>query len=296
VTGERERAFAKINLCLFLGAQRGDGRHEIVTLFESICLADDLVVTPLPSGHDEVVCLEVSGDNLVSQALAGLRTAGWSAPPVRVEIVKRIPVAAGLGGGSADAAAMLRCAPRLGSVPAAALGAIAARLGADVPGQLVPGPSWGAGAGERITPVDEPAEHWVLVLPQPFGLSTADVYREADRLGLARGARELESRRAELQTALGGRSSDRSLPSHLLVNDLQPAAVSLRPGIRTALELANQAGAEPALVCGSGPTVIGIFRGRNGARRAADGLSERFPGACAVDVVRRGDLESVPND
>jgi 4-diphosphocytidyl-2-C-methyl-D-erythritol kinase len=288
VTGERERAFAKINLCLFLGAQRGDGRHEIVTLFESICLADDLVVTPLPSGHDEVVCLEVSGDNLVSQALAGLRTAGWSAPPVRVEIFKQIPVAAGLGGGSADAAAMLRCAPRLGSVPAAALGPIAARLGADVPGQLVPGPSLGA-------------KHWVLVLPQPFRLSTAEVYREADRLGLARGAGELESRRAELELALGDgpRGVPVPLPGRLLVNDLEPAALSLRSEIGTALELANEAGAEPALVCGSGPTVIGIFWGRDGARRArraADGLRERFPGASAVGIVRRGVLESVPND
>jgi 4-diphosphocytidyl-2-C-methyl-D-erythritol kinase len=196
---------------------------------------------------------------------------------------------------------MLRCAPRLGSVPAAALGPIAARLGADVPGQLVPGPSLGASAGERITPVNAPAEHWVLVLPQPFGLSTAEVYREADRLGLARGAGELESRRAELQLALGDgpRGVPVPLPERLLVNDLEPAALSLRSEIGTALELANEAGAEPALVCGSGPTVIGIFWGRDGARRArraADGLRERFPGASAVGIVRRGVLESVPND
>ena len=135
---ERERAYAKINLCLFLGPTRADGRHQLVTLFDSVGLADELVVTESADGADHVLCDGVSGPNLVADALVALRATGWAPPPLTVTIDKRIPVAAGLGGGSADAAAMLRCAPRLAPVSAAALGSIAARLGADVPGQLRP--------------------------------------------------------------------------------------------------------------------------------------------------------------
>ncbi|MGZ4274673.1 MAG: GHMP family kinase ATP-binding protein, partial [Solirubrobacteraceae bacterium] len=124
-----ERAPAKINLCLYLGPTRPDGRHELVTLFDAVTLFDELEVAA--AGVDEVVCEGVEGPNLVAAALAALRDAGWEAPPLRVTITKRIPVAAGMGGGSADAAALLRLAPRLGSVTQDALKAIAAGLGAD---------------------------------------------------------------------------------------------------------------------------------------------------------------------
>ena len=289
--GYREVAFAKVNLCLFLGGPRADGRHRLVTVFESVGLIDHLVITPVSSGPDEVICPGVSGANLVTDALSGLRAAGWSAPPVRVEIEKRIPVAAGLGGGSADAAAMLRYAPALSPMPIAALETIAARLGADVPSQLDPGPSLGTGAGEVVVPVDALEAHGLLVLPQSFGLSTADVYREADRLGLARTARELAALRAALETIVmaGGHSAQR-LPERLIVNDLQPAALSLAPPIGAALELARQGGAAQALVCGSGPTVIGVFWGPDGVHRAqlaAKALRRRFPAATAGDGVLR---------
>jgi 4-diphosphocytidyl-2-C-methyl-D-erythritol kinase len=287
----RENAFAKVNLCLYVGGLRADGRHRLVTLFESVGLVDRLVITAVSSGPDEVICPAVSGRNLVADALAGLRGAGWSAPPVRVEIEKRIPVAAGMGGGSADAAAMLRCAPRLSPVPVAALEAIAARLGADVPSQLHPGPSLGTGAGEVVAPVGSLADHSLLVLPQIFGLSTADVYREADRLGLPRETSELASLRADLEaTVMAAEQSPQPLPERLIVNDLQPAALSLAPEIGAGLELAREAGAAQALVCGSGPTVIGVFWGSDGFHRAelaSERLRRRFPGATAVDVVPR---------
>ncbi len=144
----RELAFGKVNLCLFLGPVREDGRHELVTLYESISLADELSLTE--SDADEVVCPGVNGPNLVSAALEGLRARGWGAPAVRIEIGKRIPVAAGLGGGSADAAAALRLAKRLAPVPDELVRELAAELGADVPGQLQPGLWLGTGAGERI--------------------------------------------------------------------------------------------------------------------------------------------------
>jgi len=271
-----ERAPAKINLCLFLGPTRADGRHELVTLFDSIELADELEVAA--AAADEVVCEGVDGPNLVADALSALRAVGWAAPPVRVRIRKRIPVAAGMGGGSADAAAMLRLAPRLAPVAQGVIAVIAARLGADVPAQLHPGPSLGTGAGEVLEVLPALAPYGVLVLPQPFALSTADVYREADRLGLARPADELARLRARLAAAL-----PEAIAPELMVNDLQPAALSLRPEIAGALDRARDAGADAAIVCGSGPTAIGIFRGPTGADRARDAAA-RLASAHAVAV------------
>jgi 4-diphosphocytidyl-2-C-methyl-D-erythritol kinase len=283
-----ESAPAKINLCLFLGPARADGRHELVTVFDSVGLADELEVRR--SVRDEVVCQGVAGPNLVDDALAALRVAGWDAPPVKVTITKRIPVAAGMGGGSADAAGMLRLAPRLGAVPERSVGRIAVALGADVPSQLAPGPSLGTGAGDTVRGLPPLPPYGVLVVPQPFPLSTAGVYREADWLGLSRAPEELESVRARL---------GKGLPVELIVNDLQPAALSLAPSIDDALRAALDAGADHALVCGSGPTVIGLFwgpRGSERARTAAAGLRAAHPGAVATGPVRGGVGDSMANE
>lgn len=291
-----EPAYAKVNLCLFLGPTRADGRHELLTLFDSLTLADGLEVTPGPSG-DRVVCAGVRGPNLVADALAALRAAGWDAPGLRVAIEKRIPVAAGMGGGSADAAAILRLAPRLAAVDPDVLAEIAAGLGADVPAQVDPGPSIGTGAGEVLQPLAALPPYAVLVLPQPFPLSTAAVYREADRLGLARTSDELSALHAELTAAVPDR-----LPDALIVNDLQPAAVSLAPVIENALQAARDAGADRALVCGSGPTVIGLYTGGGGLERAAAAvqtLRASYPRATAAGAVGRcpgGVLDPTPNE
>jgi 4-diphosphocytidyl-2-C-methyl-D-erythritol kinase len=278
-----EAAPAKINLCLFLGPARADGRHELVTLFDSIDLCDELEVAE--ASADQVVCDGVGGPNLVTDALSALRAAGWDAPPVRVRISKRIPVAAGMGGGSADAAAMLRLAPRLAPVTGAQMAKIAAGLGADVPSQLDPGPSLGTGAGEVVEPLPGLWPYGVLVLPQPFRLSTAAVYRQADRLNLSRPTGELQSLLAELVAALA------APPPQLAVNDLQAAAVSLAPRIADALRAARDAGADRALVCGSGPTVIGLYTGSDGVERAAAAARElrpAFRGAAGVGPAGRG--------
>jgi 4-diphosphocytidyl-2-C-methyl-D-erythritol kinase len=278
-----ERAPAKVNLCLFLGPTRADGRHELVTVFDSVTLFDDLQISE--SSADEVICEGVTGENVVAGALAGLRAAGWSAPPVRVVIRKRIPVAGGMGGGSADAAAMLRCARRLSPVADDVLQQIAVSLGADVPGQLRPGPSLGTGAGEILAPLPEREPYGLVVLPQPFPLATRDVYREADRLGLPRSGGEL----AELAADLAARLPDR------LVNDLEPAALSLAPGIGASLARAREAGADDALVCGSGPTVIGVFRGGDGERRAQRAVAALSNGFDAAPVPA-GVGDPAPND
>ncbi len=283
MTDARLAAFAKVNLCLYLGPVRADGRHELVTVFESVDLCDQLTVTV--GSVDEVVCPGVEGPNLAADALVALRRGGWSAPPVRIEIEKHIPVAAGMGGGSGDAAAVLRFAPTLAFVSWEDLWRIGAELGADVPSQLDPGPSLGTGAGEVVESLRPLPEHAVVVVPQAFGLSTADVYREADRLGLPRTADDLADRVADVQRAL---ARDRPVPAQ---NDLGAAALSLRPEIGAALEAVIDAGADDGLVCGSGPTVVGVCWGADSAVRAqevAGGLRARWPGSVAVSTVPRG--------
>jgi 4-diphosphocytidyl-2-C-methyl-D-erythritol kinase len=275
------RAPGKVNLCLFLGPVRSDGRHELVTVFESVSLADSIRVTAARGSAlpDEVVCPGVEGPNLAAQALERLRAHGWGGPPLRVVIEKRIPVAGGMGGGSADAAAVLRAARELAPVDDAALAAIAGSLGADVPSQLTPGLVLGTGAGELIEPVRGPlASHAVVIVPQSFGLSTPDVYREADRLGLPRDAVDLE-RRLRMVRAGG-------MPE--LINDLEPAAVSLRPEIRGALDAVRDAGADVAMVSGSGPTVFGLIAGPEAPARAAAAaarLADRYPEATSAAPV-----------
>ncbi len=277
----------KINLCLFLGPVRADGRHELVTLIESVSLADELELTVLEGEQraDVVVCEGVEGPNLAAQALSELRARGWEAPPVRLVIAKRIPVAAGMGGGSADAAATLRLAVEVSPGRPEEVAALAAQLGSDVPSQLVPGVSLATGAGDLVESFEPLAAHAYLILPQPFALSTADVYRGADRLGRPRERDDLTGHYDRLAVALqpGGR-----LPDELIVNDLELAAISLCPPIKGALNAALAAGADRALVSGSGPTVAGLFWGADAERRAtaaAAGLTGRFPGASVATPV-----------
>ncbi len=278
----RARAPAKVNLSLLLGALRPDGRHELVTVFESLSLCDELELSVLGpgAGADEVVCPGVEGPNLVASALTGLRAHGWDGPWVRIEVGKRIPVAAGMGGGSADAAATLRLAAALREPPRQAIVRVAVALGADVPAALSPGVSIGTGAGDAIEPMAPLEPHAFVIVPLPFALPTADVFGEADRLGLGREPAELESALQTLRESL--RRPGATVPARWAVNDLEPAALSLRPEIAAALNDARAAGAQRVLVCGSGPTVAGLFAGKGARQRAEAGagaLAARRPGA-----------------
>jgi len=271
---------AKLNLCLYLGRRRGDGLHELCSLFEPLALAD--LLTFEPAERDEVICPWVEGapeDNLAARALEALREAGWERQPLRIEIEKRIPVAAGLGGGSADAAAVLRLAA--GEV--ADLPAIAAALGADVPSQLRPSLALVRGAGERVEPLPRPAEHAALLLPGGGGLSTAAVFGEADRLGLGREPGELGDLAGRLRAAAGAGASPLSYPE-LLVNDLEPAARSLRPQIGAALDRLRAAGAGLAILSGSGPTAVGLFADLAAARAAAAQVEDAEAIVCEAGV------------
>jgi 4-diphosphocytidyl-2-C-methyl-D-erythritol kinase len=266
------RAPAKLNLCLYLGRPRDDGLHELRSLFCPLTLSDRIMVTE--SEADEVVCPGVDGPNLAEAALAGLRARGWLRPPVRIEIEKRIPVSAGLGGGSADAAAVLRLAgDEVDGLPE-----LAAELGADVPSQLDQAFALVGGAGDVVEPLSPPRHFGVVLIAADDGLSTAEVYVEADRLGLGRDPEELDSIAGELREAAGQGASP--LEYHeLLVNDLAHAALSLRPAIGGALTALKDAGAEVALVTGSGPTAFGVFDDIAAADAAAGQLAPRFAGA-----------------
>lgn len=269
-----ELAPAKINLCLFLGETRADGRHELVSVMQSLAWGD--VVSFEPADRDEVVCVGVDGLNLAAAALAAVP----HRRPLRLTVDKRIPVAAGLGGGSADAAAALRIAGREAGVADGELFAVAAELGADVPAQVRPGRSLATGAGEVLEHLDAPPPFGVLVVPSAHALSTADVYREADRMGLPRSPADLAARHDEVHAGLG--EGPFGLPAELLVNDLEPAALRLCPAIAGDLDRVDALGADRVMVSGSGPTVLGLFADPAAARRAADQLSGRTPSVVAT--------------
>ncbi len=295
---------AKVNLGLFVGPVREqDGRHELTSVMQSISLADTLTLesadsTPGGMVPDEIVCPGVPGDpgaNLAALALRMFRAAtGWDVPPLRLRIVKRIPVAAGLGGGSADAAAALRLAYRASGLGSRELLLeLGASLGADVPAQITPGRWLATAAGERLRELPAPSHPFgVLVLPIAAELSTAAVYARRDELGGERTTRELAERAHELEVAF---ALSAAVPDarELVHNDLQAAAISLCPLIEPALNQVLDAGADIAFVSGSGPTVVGLFLRANGpgrAERAAAGLatdrrSANEPAAiCAVPV------------
>ncbi len=255
----RGSAAAKINLALVVGPRRPDGKHELLTVYQRIALADRVTIERAPE-------LRVTGygeDTLVARALTELGVATGVPPGFAVTIDKRIPVAAGLGGGSADAAAALRLANGLidEPLPAEVLSRIAARLGADVPYLLAEGPQLGGGDGTELTPLDLPQDYWILLLLPHAAqkLSTADVYDEFDARS---GADGYPGRRAALIEALDAVRRPRDLAA-LPPNDLasSPLADELRA-----------LGAFRADVTGAGPTVYGLFLHGRVARAAERAL------------------------
>ena len=246
-------AAAKVNLALVVGPRRADGKHELATVYQRIALTDDIEIWR--AERTEVTGFD--GDTLVSLALSEL-TANTEVQ-LAARITKRIPVAAGLGGGSADAAGALRLGNDLLSepLPPERLDEIGARLGADVPFFLRDGPHLGTGDGTELEPVDLPQDYWILlVLPRSTAKrSTADVYTRFDESGTVDG---FERRRAALLAALQQVRRPRDLAA-LPPNDLvsSPLAEELR-----------DLGAFRADVTGAGPAVYGLFVHRTAATQA----------------------------
>jgi len=242
---KRGAAPGKINLALVVGPRRADGRHELVTVYQRVALSDHIAVERAPS-------LRVGGfaeDTLVRRALESV--AGANGSSFAAQIRKRIPVAAGLGGGSSDAATALRLA-----------NALRHELGADVPYFLVDGPQLGTGDGTELAPLDLPQDYWiVLVVPKAAAKSsTREVYTAFDTRG---GERDYEARRARVLDVVSGVRRPRDL-SGLPANDLasSPLAAKL-----------VRLGAFRADVTGAGPAVYGLFLHGHQARDARKEMS-----------------------
>lgn len=250
---------AKINLALVVGPRRADGKHEVTTVLQRVDLSDRIRLGPA----EELRVDGFADDTLVSTALERLAAEADAEPRWEVQIDKRIPVAAGLGGGSSDAATALRLAnetlPR--PLPPERLRALASALGADVPFFLAPGPQLGEGDGSELSPLDLPQDFWiVLVVPADVAKpSTAAVYAEFDERG---GEDGYEERRSRLFETLAAVRRPRDLAA-LPPNDL--ASSPLAPDLL-------DAGAFRVDVSGAGPTVYGLFH----HRRAAELARERF--------------------
>jgi 4-diphosphocytidyl-2-C-methyl-D-erythritol kinase len=271
----RELAHAKINLVLRIGPTAPNRLHEVASLFASLDLADEVEIEP--ALEDSVECEGVDGPNLATAAINAMRGATASLPPLRIRITKRIPVAAGLAGGSADAAAVLRAANSFHELPFddEQLRAIAARLGSDVPSQVAPAHAVVTGTGEIVEPVELP-QMAVVLIPADVGLATRDVFGKAEDMRLPRAvldASDLFALAREMPSVIASR----------LENDLQPASLRLRPQLSDTIETLLGAGALGAQVSGSGPTVFGLFPDAEAAHAAA----ERIPGALVTMVAGR---------
>ena len=294
MTGVTVRAPAKINLQLSVGPRRGDGYHDLVTVFHAISLFDEVTVAAvdLPGPDRVLVSGEGAGsvpggrDNLALKAAAALaRAAGIARDPGRpleIRIRKRIPVAAGLAGGSADAAAALVACNELwglGLGPGQ-LGEVASEVGSDVAFALLGGTAVGQGRGERLSPALASGEyHWVLAVADGE-LSTPAVYAALDRLRHPGPGPE-----PDLDQALMGalRSGDPAAVGRALGNDMEAAAVSLFPALRKTLAAGRELGALGAIVAGSGPTCVFLAAD---ADRALD-LAVALSGAGVCRAVAR---------
>ncbi|MEV4180854.1 4-(cytidine 5'-diphospho)-2-C-methyl-D-erythritol kinase [Streptosporangium canum] len=254
------RVPAKVNLQLAVGPLRDDGYHDLVNVFHAVSIFDEVTATA-----ETGMSVRVEGesadqvpedaDNLAIQAALALARHAGRSYGVNLIIRKAIPVAGGMAGGSADAAAALVACNELWGLglPVEDLMEIAADLGSDVPFALLGGTAVGTGRGERLTPLEVGGRfHWVFALADG-GLSTAKVYAECDRMREATGEEVVWPRAADPLLAALRRGDAKALGSEL-ANDLQPAAVMLRRSLARTLETGREQGAVGTLVSGSGPT------------------------------------------
>lgn len=272
------RAPAKVNLVLRVGPVRPDGYHDIDSLLVPLDLCDRVRVR-VGRRPGPVTCRvpgrpDLDGPaNLAACAARGFRERFGVDRAVAIDIEKRIPVVAGLGGGSSDAAAVLRCLARAcGVADRRALADVALAVGSDVPFFLGPGAAWVAGRGEALAPARVPPLHLVLLYPADprLAIRAGEAYRWLDEARAAppQGARSAVRRRAFQPAAA--------------VNHLEAPCLDRHPEIRTIRDALVSAGALSAIMSGSGPTVVGIFASRPEARRAA--IAIRGAGAPGVEV------------
>lgn len=277
------RVPAKVNVQLVVGGLRHDGFHDLANVFLAVGLFDEVTATPAdrlrisasgPDAHQ----VPLDETNLAARAALALAARHGIEPRVHLHIGKDIPVAGGMAGGSADGAAALVACDALWGTGATRgeLLAICADLGSDVPFSLVGGAALGRGRGELLEPVEVSGSfHWVFALADG-GLSTPAVYRECDRLREASGsghtAADLPEPQPSPQLLAALRTGDPAALAGALANDLQAAAVSLRPALADTLRAGTEGGALAALVSGSGPTCAFLAKDPESAESVAEAL------------------------
>lgn len=273
------RAPAKINLHLGVGAPREDGYHPLLTVYQAVGLYDDVTARTAPgwslgAGLPDWMpadAVPLSGENIVDRAADLLAAHHGIARTGEVHIAKAIPVAGGMAGGSADAAAALVALDRLWEVGTSDddLLALAAQLGSDVPFALLGGTALGTGRGELVEPVEDRGTWWWVVVPSEKGLSTPEVYRHFDRM-FPDAPSEPVPADALLQAIAEGDAWGLADSLH---NDLEAAAIDLRPELGDLIELGESAGALRGIVSGSGPTCVFLCGSADQARALAAELS-----------------------
>ena len=273
----RARAAAKINLHLGVGGVRADGFHELHTVYQAISLfdevsavaADDWTVETTTSDYVDADALPDVADNIVTRAAALLADRNGIPARGSVRVDKAIPVAGGLAGGSADAAAALVVLDRLWDLrtPHQDLYTLAAELGSDVPFSLLGGTGLGTGRGEVVEALDDPGHWWWVVVPDRRGMATPAVYRHFDELNPGAGP---PAPAPGLVRALTSRDPGELGPT--LRNDLQEAAFDLRPDLRELVARGEAEGAVRGLLSGSGPTCLFLCEDGAHAGAVADGL------------------------
>ncbi len=280
------RACAKINLALRVKEKRDDGFHEVQTILQTIDLCDRLECRPT-RGPFRILCdapgVPADERNLIWQAAERLwRAAGRRGSPrgIVVELEKRIPPQAGLGGGSSDAAAALVGLRRAWNLPIGdeELARIGAALGADVPFFFIGGTAIGLARGDEIYPLLDLPRWWAVVVCPPFGVATADAYRWLDEARGGAGPATVRGGRASASGSTGARLWPGTLVP--LGNDFEPVVAARHPEIRTAVTSLERCGARLAAMSGSGSSVFGIFDSRAAAASAARAL--RAPGTMTL--------------
>lgn len=272
------RAAAKVNLHLGVGRPRTDGYHPLATVYQTLSLHDDVTAVTAPEWSVGLVCdqdidrdsFPAGGDNIAVRAGRLLAAHHRVDLAAALTVRKSIPIAGGLAGGSADAAATLVALDRLWDLETsdADLLAIAARLGSDVPFALLGGTALGGGRGELVTPLPDEATRWWVVVPDRTGLSTPVVYRRFDDL-VPQAPAQVQVPDA-LVDAL--HASDSRALAAALHNDLSAVAIDLRPELGALIEAGEQAGALRGIVSGSGPTCVFLCADRAAADRVRTSL------------------------
>jgi 4-diphosphocytidyl-2-C-methyl-D-erythritol kinase len=276
----RVRTHAKLNLFLRIAGRRPDGYHELESIFHGIELADDIEFIPTSTESLEVEMrldeslqgeLPVARENLVGKSVQALLDQGGRNPGIKIKILKRIPIAAGLGGGSGNAAGALVAVSEMWEMGLEknALLKAAASVGSDVPYCISGGTVLAMQRGEQLTPLPAPDKLWFVIGISFRPLLTKEVYDQWDALETATGASS-----APMTLALGG--GDLAEIASYLHNDLEPAAFKLRPGLERQKERLLAAGALGASITGSGPTLFGLARDEEHARMVAAKVEDTF--------------------